>query len=1163
MKKTLSILLSVVLILTLFPLSGFEANAATASDPTDFYNEANWVEYKKSNTSNGEQIGWGATTVTTATKDGKGIPAVKLQQYNIFNHLIKFAVDQNSKYTFSFYYKASVIGNFDSSTKAAIKSLGVAPLKDNDLSYREYTTTDPAAIYTITPLYAWAGSYDNRNENLNHDVNTAITNFSTDTWYPVTFEFETGNNTELEFFLNPLTTGTSDYLYLADIKLEKQIKPTTTSEDLNNASNWATYNSQNLKNDWWGAPDASTDHGKSSIKVSSYNIITTATKLTVEQNTYYSISFEYYGSTLNNKALKSVGISTITNDEIVHKTSGDGDIYDSGAIGDSTDVWTTISFEFNSGNNTALEFFILPAAGDPAFKTNPLYLANFSIEKLEGLNLVSNWKAFTAEKEFTPGHWLYPTVVNNVTKGDKIIPAIQIMGYASAMYASRFSAEENHMYRLSFDYHSANLGTLAPNYTPIFISCGVAPLNDSGDPIYRTHTTTAPAGIFTLHPAYSWEGSYSATDRVNNSSLNLNITEPSTDNWYNISFEFCSGANNKLEFYINPATLTSNAPIDLANFKLEDLGAYTSADTLEENKNLYNSCGSITYEAVDQKDTNKGFRLPYIGSGIEFKVSGTDNVKAGFKLPALGTFRDYSKTATGSNDYITKYHTLRMKVWVDGDAKDDVIINGQYDTTEWLTVAEDLNSNEEHTIKLVRATEAALGNTLILMGVLSGDGNLVDVQKKSKPYIEVYGDSISSGYGNIASGNYPNFNNDTSLYSYFDAEGNKLPSSEGSEKSNLNVSEYDFEDGTKTYAYLAAENLDADINVFSKSGLGITVSGGKAGEGVVTMADWYPNLQKNGNADYVIINHITNDSKYYNSAAGLTKDGLANAYVDFIKAVRADHEKAKIIVIYGMMRISSSTENYYKTGEEVVLKAVNEAKKEDKNVYALMLPKGGKGGAGHPDGDEHLAASDLLTEFISGLGVIETQNSVGIRAQSGPKGQGIRVKNNISKAEIGSKNIVSYGAIAIRKGRMAEGVTLTFDTPNIATGVAYNTKSENCGGKIQTEPILREQTANDNIFSCVLINIPQKYYDDKYSVRSFAIDDAGNVYYGEVIEVSVFDVVYAILNGKDENDKITANDIVNEIIEADKTDLNNEITTYADWCTANNLPNNSAAASTN
>ena len=824
--------------------------------------------------------------------------------------------------------------------------------------------------------------------------------------------------------------------------------------------------------------------------------------------------------------------------------------------GDLKGRWIKEKIEFSVKDYNDLHLVIIPGS------TNSILLDDFRLVKLE--NAFENPGAWSAIKnDNTVDTSLQPTV-KRLTKNDSIVKTLEMSGSAG-VYATKVTTKQNHYYSFSFDYYGTELGNVPDTpYWAIIESCGVAELKD-GKLIRRNAFTDDPARIYTTYLSLSFEGNtigkrlpsqvcLRETDANGNEKNNIR-----PDNWYTISFEFSSGNNDALEFYIDPLT---SGTFNVANFQLEDLGAYTSADKLEENKNLYNSCGSIKYEEVDatNKDTTQGFRLPYIGSGIEFKVSGTDNVKAGFKLPAMSTFRDYSQTDIGSNEYSTKYHTLRMKVWVDGYAKDDVIINGQYETTKWFTVAEGLSSNEEHTIKLVRATEAALGDKLILMGVLSGNGNLVNVTKTdNKPYIEVYGDSISSGYGNIASGNYSNFNNDTSLYSYFDADGNKLPSSEGSEKSNLNVSEYDFEDGTKTYAYLAAQKLGADINVFSKSGLGITVYGRKAGEGVKTMAKWYPELQKNENADYVIINHITNDSGP-NSEAGLTKDQLATKYVEFIQKVRADHAKAKIIVIYGMMGYGDS----YTTGEEVVLQAVATAKKEvDSNVYALMLPKGGNGGAGHPDETEHIAASDLLTEFISGLGVIETQNSVGIRAQSGPKGQGIRVKNNISRSEIEGKKIVSYGAIAIRKGRMTVGVPLTFDTKDIAIGVAYNTNLTNFGGKfnkVVNPPTLREQTATDNIFSCVLINIPQRFYDDIYSVRSFAIDDAGNVYYGEVVEVSVFGVVYSILNKESasQNDKNTANSIVKEIIDAAKTD--NEITTYAAWCTANGLTDKSTAA---
>ena len=810
--------------------------------------------------------------------------------------------------------------------------------------------------------------------------------------------------------------------------------------------------------------------------------------------------------------------------------------------------WIKEKIEFSVKDYNDLHLVILPG------NTQNMLLDDFRLVKLD--NNFENpgaWSAISTGNTVVTS--LQPTV-ETLTKDDTNVDTLKMSGSAG-VYATKLTTKQNHYYSFSFDYYGTELGNVNnERYCAIIESCGVAPLINGElirRDIFGANDKDLPR-IYTTYLSLSFEGNNVDTKKrlpsqvslkeVVNDVVTKDIT--SADNWYTVSFEFASGDNDALEFYIDPLT---SGTFNVANFRLEDLGAYTSADTLEENKNqnknLYNSCGSIKYEEVDatNKDTTKGFRLPYIGSGIEFKVSGTDNVKAGFKLPAMSSFKDYSVTEIGKNNYVTKYHTLRMKVWVDGAPKNDVIINGQYETTKWFTVAEGLSSNEEHTIKLVRATEAALGDKLILMGVLSGDGKLVNVTKTdNKPYIEVYGDSISSGYGNIKDGTYDDFYDDTNLYSWV-KDGVKVEKGTPDAAQNFNVSEYDFEDGTKTYAYLAAQNLGADINVFSKSGLGITVYGRKAGEGVKTMAKWYPELQKNENADYVIINHITNDSGP-NSEAGLTKDQLATKYVEFIQKVRADHTKAKIIVIYGMMGYGDS----YKTGEEVVLQAVSTAKQQgDSNVYALMLPKGGNGGAGHPDGDEHIAASKLLTEFINGLGIIETQNRVGIRAAS-EGSQGIRVRNSISQAEIKDKKIVSYGAIAIRKGRMAEGVPLTFATPNIATGVAYNTDSSKFNGVVEPA-ILREVTKDDNIFSCVLINIPQRYYGDKYSVRSFAIDEAGKVYYGEVVEVSVFDVVRTILDPETPNasvnDKATANNIVQEIIDANQKD--NSIPTYEEW----------------
>ena len=343
MKKHLSILLSVVIIFCSV-ISPLIYSSAENSD-TDYLNDAsNWATYNSSNVKNGW---WGAPVAM----EHNGKSAIKVNSMNILATATKLVVDENTDYSISFEYCGSLLN------PKALKTVGISTVTSGEIVYD-----------TEGDIY-----------------NSGEVGDSTD-WTAVSFEFNSGANTELEFFILPAARDTEyaeNPLYLANFKIEK-LNRTTSSEDLNNASNWATYNSSNVKNGWWGAPVAMEHNGKSAIKVNSMNILATATKLVVDENTDYSISFEYCGSLLNPKALKTVGISTVTSGEIVYDT--EGDIYNSGEVGDSTD-WTAVSFEFNSGANTELEFFILPAASNTNYEENPLYLANFKIEKSEDIIL--------------------------------------------------------------------------------------------------------------------------------------------------------------------------------------------------------------------------------------------------------------------------------------------------------------------------------------------------------------------------------------------------------------------------------------------------------------------------------------------------------------------------------------------------------------------------------------------------------------------------------------------------------------------------------------------------------------------------------------------------------------------------------------------------------
>lgn len=176
--------------------------------------------------------------------------------------------------------------------------------------------------------------------------------------------------------------------------------------------------------------------------------------------------------------------------------------------------------------------------------------------------------------------------------------------------------------------------------------------------------------------------------------------------------------------------------------------------------------------------------------------------------------------------------------------------------------------------------------------------------------------------------------------------------------------------------------------------------------------------------------------------------------------------------------------------------------------------------------------------------------------------QGMRVYNRINQTY--AADVSEYGSLAIRKGYLAsvqnalgtqEGLSLDlydkFDAaysgaPGFGKGVSYN----------GTDHITYETTSTDYIFTAYLTGIDPKYYGDSYLIRSYAISDDG-VTYGETFEISVFDVVYAILEeyGETEGEGYTA--AMQMIDEANNT---TGATTYAEWFAANHPGETSVVA---
>lgn len=210
----------------------------------------------------------------------------------------------------------------------------------------------------------------------------------------------------------------------------------------------------------------------------------------------------------------------------------------------------------------------------------------------------------------------------------------------------------------------------------------------------------------------------------------------------------------------------------------------------------------------------------------------------------------------------------------------------------------------------------------------------------SKLKIEVYGDSITCGYGNLTDG-----------------------------ASMLNSNS----NGLLSYHYQAAQKLDAEINVMGHSGWGVYIfTNGNIDQNVQWYNKW--NLVNgkdagewnfdNYQADIVVINLGTNDSSGLGAGTYNSQDFIDN-YVTMIKGISAKYSNnAKFILSYGMMGTSPVVWNDIKA-----VKTQLDTELGANMVYTLNFTdyRGGKGG--HPVVDAHIKNGNELYNFIIANGI--------------------------------------------------------------------------------------------------------------------------------------------------------------------------------------------------
>ncbi len=256
---------------------------------------------------------------------------------------------------------------------------------------------------------------------------------------------------------------------------------------------------------------------------------------------------------------------------------------------------------------------------------------------------------------------------------------------------------------------------------------------------------------------------------------------------------------------------------------------------------------------------NGAVSCDHTGCGIEFR------------LDCEGTV---SVNVTTSGD-------IYFTVWVDGvrqdkENREGYAVSGIAVTTKKksvpLILAEDLPAGE-HSFKIAKQTNPR--TSIASIDSISFNGKFLDRPADKDVLIEFIGDSLTAGSVNI-----------------------------GDKNIKLSAGSAVYEDGTQSYAYLAAEELGVDVSVVARPGIGLLY--GTGGNSSTQMGAIY-HLQswwRSTKTEYVparipnlvVINLGTNDSGQMSSAGGSIA-AYTKGLTDFIGTVRGYYGEVPIMIL--------------------------------------------------------------------------------------------------------------------------------------------------------------------------------------------------------------------------------------------------------------------------
>jgi lysophospholipase L1-like esterase len=312
--------------------------------------------------------------------------------------------------------------------------------------------------------------------------------------------------------------------------------------------------------------------------------------------------------------------------------------------------------------------------------------------------------------------------------------------------------------------------------------------------------------------------------------------------------------------------------------------------------------------------------------GALFDWSGSA-VEGGFKGTAASVRLHHVEGAT--TDY--------FNVYVDGSAPRVLVVTAEqtvYPLVDGLT-------DTYHSVRLEKRTEGPQSAVWAFDGFDFGSGTAAPAPARKASFIEIAGDSITAGFGNLSANGWSGF---------------KLVE----------------EDVSRTYGRIAADWLDADVSVLGWSGAGLYQDLGGTKYPVFSNNIFRRTLSRRDCADWefdrkpdvLVINLGTNDfqANVVNPVEGFAEAYVA-CYTAFLEEVRALYPETHIVCAAGII-------HYYAVESvEAVVAARKAAGDEAVSVCVLnadRVPVSKRwGGDGHPSALAHAAMGAQLAAHIA------------------------------------------------------------------------------------------------------------------------------------------------------------------------------------------------------